>query len=537
MKKAFLLLCMFLFAWFSYAQEHAWVYFTDKSNVAVALANPNTILSQKAINRKLAHNIPIDIRDVPVNEAYITTIKNQPSIVVKAKSKWFNCVHVIGEQTDIAALENLGFVASIQYADNLLNSRSTGNAHVNSVYDKFDTQINFTYGNTQDQVQLVGTDVLHGNDYTGEGIVIAVLDAGFPNVNTLAGFQRLRDNNDLLGGYDFVLRSDDFNNPSLHYHGTYVLSDMAGFIQDEFVGTAPDAGYYLFRTEDATSETPVEESYWVEAAERADSLGVDMINSSLGYSTFDESKYNHSMLDMDGNTAFITKGANIAVEKGILVVTAAGNNGADPDFYIISAPADGNAFTIGAVTDAGNYATFSSIGPSADGRVKPDVMGMGQNAAAINQFDNITYANGTSLASPVICGSIASLWQADTTKSNLEIMQLVRESASLYSAPTSQMGYGIPNFATALAELLSNVTFNEESEIEVYPNPVVNTLRIKYGGADYYNITIYNTVGNIVFSKEHSSDYQIDFSNYASGVYLAEIKVGSIQTVFKLIKV
>lgn len=538
MKKHLLLFITVLVTFTAGAQEHAWVYFTGKPNATTSLANPLSILTQDALDRKAMHGVAVDFRDVPVDETYITTIKSQPGITVKAKSKWMNCVHVTGSETDIDALLNLAIVDSIFYADISMNSsRAAHTKKEVKTSDKLDINTDFTYGNSSNQITMLNVDDLHQNNYTGEGMVIAVLDAGFPNVSTLNGFQRMRDNNDLLGGYDFVLRSTNYNNPSLNSHGVMVLSDMAGFVQDMFVGTAPDASYYLFRTEDATTESPVEESYWVEAAERADSLGVDVINSSLGYSNgFYESRFDHTMDQMDGNTTFITKGANIAIQKGILVVCSAGNSGNDPDFNIISAPADGNVFTIGAVTSLGNYASFSSIGPSADGRVKPDVMAQGQLSAIINQSDQLTNGSGTSFSSPIMAGSIASFWQANPSKTNLEIMQLVRESASLYSAPTNQMGYGIPDFSVALTNLLAAKQFDLAGSVHIYPNPVNNMLNIQLGIAGEPDVIIYDTLGRIRLQKSQVTSGQVDVSALPAGLYLLTITSNGKSVSVKLLK-
>ena len=283
MKKKLLLITALLLQLQVFSQiEDAWVYFTDKENVTQALANPISILTQTAIDRKSVDGVPIDSRDVPVNETYISQIKAATGIVVLAKSKWFNAVHVRGTQTDIDTLLGLSFVDDIEYANRDLNQ----NRRPGPTLDKFqvdNSRVNFNYGNTLNQVEMLNLHLLHQQDFTGDGILIAVLDSGFPGVNTLPAFQRLRDAGDLLEGYDFVDRTSDIYAFSSSDHGTRVLSTMAAYEQDQFVGTAPDAGYYLFRTEDVFSENPVEESYWVEAAERADSLGVDIINTSLGY--------------------------------------------------------------------------------------------------------------------------------------------------------------------------------------------------------------------------------------------------------------
>ncbi|NNF85943.1 MAG: serine protease, partial [Winogradskyella sp.] len=238
------------------AQEDAWVYLTDKPNVTASINNPISILTQKAIDRKNRHGIFIDDRDVPVYEDYISQLKAQPGITVLAKSKWFNAIYVRGTQSNINALNSLSFVDYIQFADSNLNARNRSIA-IDHKFQIENQQTTFVYGNTQNQVEMIATEQLHLDDYTGEGITIAVMDSGFPDVNTIAAFSRLRTNGDLLDGYDFVDRTANIYAYAGSSHGTRVLSDMAGYIENQFVGTAPDASYYLFRTEDAASENPV----------------------------------------------------------------------------------------------------------------------------------------------------------------------------------------------------------------------------------------------------------------------------------------
>ncbi|WP_033956617.1 S8 family serine peptidase [Psychroserpens jangbogonensis] len=535
--KKLLLIGFMLFQYMSFAQEHAWVYLTDKENVATSIANPISILTQNAIERKATHSIPIDERDVPVNENYISQLKVQTGITVMAKSKWFNAVYVIGLETDnISVLADLDFVASIDFADKSLNSESRV-ALSNNKFEIEESLIDFEYGSALNQVEMIGVDHLHVSDYTGEGIVIAVLDAGFPNVNTMDAFQRLRDNDDLLGGYDFVDRNDDVFEFTGNEHGTRVLSDMAGFIQDEFVGTAPDASYYLFRTEDSAGEMPVEESYWVEAAERADSLGVHIINSSLGYRVFENENYSYTPSDMDGNTAFITKGANIANEKGILVVNSAGNSGGN-EWQIVGAPADASGvFSIGAVDFEGNYAPFSSQGNASQPTQKPDVVARGAAAAVVNSSNVIINNSGTSFSSPIMAGAIASLWQALPDATNEEIKQFVRMSASQFNTPDFFLGFGIPNFELAL-EIGLSLAEEEFVRFKVFPNPVSNILNIQIPtSAEPTNLKIYNVLGKLVLEKNIiQSETKLDLSLMASGVYMMSFESNKGSKTFKLIK-
>ncbi len=543
--KKLLLFFIFLYSFNALSQEHAWVYLSDKPDSATALANPISILTQKALDRKAAHNVSVDFRDVPVDESYISVIKSQPGITVLSKSKWFNALHVIGDPVDITALNSVTvngatIVSSIDFADDNFNSRQSQTQHQNK-HNLEANLTNFTYGSAVNQTTMIGVEALHQhiNNYTGSGMTVAVIDAGFPNVNTMNGFQRLRDNGGILGGYDFVDRNANVYAYTGSAHGTWVLSDMAGFIQDQFVGTAPDANYYLFRTENAPTETPLEESLWVEAAERADSLGVDVINSSLSYTTFDNPNYNYTPAEMDGNTAFITKGADIAFEKGILVVNSAGNYG-NASWQIIGAPADAaGVFAIGAVKSDGTYATFSSRGSSAQPTQKPDVVAQGQASYIISTSDAVVTSNGTSFSSPILAGGIVCLWQALPSFNNAQIMQLVRESASQYNTPDYYLGFGIPDFSLALAEGLSVTEFqNENVNLKVYPNPVKNQLTIQIPSQfDEVRVRFYDVLGKkVIDTKVTAINQNINTSAITKGVYLVKIEAEGLAVTKKVIK-
>lgn len=545
MKQIFFFL-VFLYTSCLIGQEHAWVYLADKPNSTSALSNPISILSQKALDRKAAHNVAIDFRDVPVDESYISLIKSQTGITVLAKSKWFNAVHVLGTPIAINGLSNLmvnqqSIVASIDFADSSLNTRVSNNQTIFKHTDKHIVEADltvFNYGNAANQIEMINGDALHLDNYTGTGMTVAVLDSGFPNVNTMSGFQRLRDNNNLLGGYDFVDRTADVYAHQGSSHGTWVLSDMAGFVQDEFVGTAPDASYYLFRTEKGATETPMEESLWVEAAERADSLGVDVINSSLGYTTFDNPNYDYTPAQMDGNTAFITKGANIAHEKGILVVNSAGNSG-NSSWQIVGAPADAaGVFSIGAVDSNGNAAFFTSKGSNAQPTQKPDVVAQGLSSYAIEINDNLRTISGTSFSAPILAGSIVCLWQAKPNLSNAQIMQFVRESASQFLTPDNILGHGIPDFDKALDNvLLSNSDFEKQSHT-VFPNPVLNTLNV-ISSQSYQNarVIIFDVLGKKVMETLLEKDKTtIDTRQLIKGLYLVKILSDDLTVYKKIIK-
>lgn len=525
MKKKLFLSIAFLTCLLVRAQtEDAWVYFKDKPNANSFLSMPLTMLSQRALDRRARFQIPLDFKDVPIESAYINQIKNNLDIIVKSKSKWLNAVYVSGTQNAIRALTNFNFVSQIDFADRSLNigAKSVTFQKANQQKDKLAFQSDFNYGISLNQLQMLQGDFLHQKNFTGKGINIAILDAGFPNVNSNQAFKRIMDNNQILWGYNFVDRNNNIY--SGHYHGTAVLSTMAGFIEGQLVGSAPDANYYLFITEDATKETPLEESLWVEAAEKADSLGVDIINSSLGYTTFDNSRYNYTYADMDGKTTFISRGAEIAFSRGIIVVNSVGNEGSD-SWHYLSAPADAkNVLSVGAVDAFGNIAKFSSFGPSFDGRVKPDVSAQGVGATIITASGNIGSGNGTSFSSPILAGVIASFWQAFPTLTNVEVVKYVKESAHLFLNPTPQEGYGIPNFQKIYNQLFNKL--NHPYQFIIYPNPTENSVSLVLPvGVKDAEIFLINDLGKIIIHKTISDvNPTIDISHIVIGYYFLQLK-------------
>jgi len=538
MKKILLLLLTVFFTQFTYSQEDALVFLADKEGVADALANPLTILTQEAIDRKQLQGTPIDERDVPLNETYKAEINNSTGITVFAKSKWMNAVYVRGSVSNINNLLNLEFVTEVEFADKNLNFRSSKR----ETPDKFEVEnknsrVEYNYGNAANQTEMLSVDFLHENDFTGEGMIIAFMDGGFPNVMNNPAFEDLRNEGRLLGTYDFVERQE--NADGTISHGSNTLSDAAAFLNGEFVGTAPQASYYLYVTEAGNEESPLEEALWVEALERADSLGVDVVNTSLGYQDFDDPDYDHSYEDLDGQTTIGARGANHAFDKGMIMVTSAGNDRGG--FNYVATPGDSpGTFTIGAVDSNGNLAGFSSIGPTVDGRVKPDVMAQGEFAAIVDQFGNVGFSNGTSFSSPIMAGSVASFWQARPQTSNADIMQIIRESASLYNNPSDEMGYGIPNFQDAYNSLIQ-LSIEEqmlESNFALYPNPVTTEVNISFPkNSSEATFTLYNVLGEQVKSARiNKNNNRVDVAYLSAGVYIATIQTGKQKTSFKLIK-
>jgi len=559
--------------------EDAWVYFTDKPNAATYFSNPSLMLSQRALNRRTSQNIALDLKDVPLYQNYITQIKNATGITIKAQSKWLNCVHVQGTQTNISALNSLGFVASIDFASSSITTRLSKPVLAKKNQNKFqesytdfnygsaanqitmmhgdflhqnnrlsepvlakknqnkfqESYTDFNYGSAANQITMMHGDFLHQNNYTGTGMQIAVIDAGFINVNTMGAFSSIRNNGQILGTYNFVDRISDVY--TRNYHGTMVLSTIAGFVQDQYVGTAPDASFYLFLTEDVSQEHPYEESLWVEAAERADSLGVDVLNTSLGYTVFDRAVYNHTYNEMDGNTTFITRGAEIAFSRGMLVVNSAGNEGSS-SWHYIGAPADGpSVLSIGAVDASGIIASFSSWGPNADEKTKPDVCAQGSGSAVINTNNVIQNANGTSFSGPILAGAATCFWQAFPDKTNVQIAHAIRQSSHLYANPNDHYGYGIPNFQTAFStlnriDLTSNI-------FSIFPNPINNsenlTIRIMEKQSNM-KLNITDMSGKLVRTYSLSTlENNLNLHSINKGIYILTFQSDSIKSSQKLI--
>lgn len=540
MKKMYYLLFLIVpLASFS-QDEEAWVYFTDKPNAQFYLDNPLEMLTQRALDRRTAQGIALNINDAPIEQTYIDQVAAYEGITVKAKSKWLNCVHVRGNVNSITTLSELSFVDTIVFADDALNTSGKLRTPkpLSPVNKTLDVTENFNYGNSQNQIEMLNGHLLHQANYTGAGKIIAVLDSGFTNVNSTTPFQRLFDNNLILGGYNYVSQNEDVY--SLHNHGTMTLSCMGGFVDGQLVGTAPDAQYYLFVTEDVADENPVEESYWVEAAEEADRLGADIISTSLGYYVYDNPNYSHVYTNMTGNEAFASKGANIAFSKGMIVVASAGNSGGNPEpFNHIGVPAEAtNVLAVGAVKFDETFATFSSIGPGYENRIKPEVMAKGQAATVANTSGAIQTASGTSFSCPIMAGMVASFWSAVPSLTNQQVVDFIKQSADRFNNPNDQFGYGIPDFQSALQSALLSVDEVEIENYQVFPNPTTSTITMVSPATFVGNsIKMYNSLGQLVLTNSIENPVQtISLDGLNSGVYLYTISTSNKVYQGKIIK-
>jgi hypothetical protein len=427
------------------------VYFKSKGrNNPFSINQPEKFLSARSLERKHKMKIPITKEDLPINPFYISEIQSKiPESKIVNKSRWFNYIVLeTKDSTSISKLNRSKFIKKIIPIYSGKTPKSTQLREYSPSKTGGDlAKINvesLKYSKNEFQNNSLKINELHKLGHLGNGVHVAVFDGGFSNVDKIEAFHHLRKDKRILGVWDFVANEEEVYGDG--DHGTMVLACMAGYVENEFIGTAPLASYWLLKTEDGATETLVEEYNWISAAEFSDSAGVDIINSSLGYTSFDKGKGSHSYADMDGKTTVISKGANKAVEKGMIVVNSAGNSGNDTWRYI-GAPADAEkVFSIGATTQDNSKAKFSSFGPTSNGKIKPNVCALGYNATVIGSSGKITSSSGTSFSSPIMCGAIASLiGQYRFLKPEL-IMRTIESTAHNFNSPNYAIGYGIPDF-------------------------------------------------------------------------------------------
>lgn len=527
-----------------------WIQFTDKQNSPFSIDRPEQFLSYRAIDRRIKYQIPVTEEDFPVNPDYRLTIE-QLHVRILHCSKWFNGLSI--ETTDMELLDkirSLPFVREIKtvkslglrYDPNKLEEAQEWAGHLKS---SGTDSTWYDYGYGARQIGMLNGHIIHNQGYHGQGMIIAVLDGGFTDVDINPAFDSLWANNQILDHWDFVKGTPlSFNE---HNHGGQVLSLMAANLPGMMVGTAPKASYFLFRTEDGSSEYRIEEDNWVAAAEYADSAGADLINSSLGYTLFDDESMDYSYADMDGNTTRITQAADLAASKGLLVVTSASNEGSSPWHYI-GAPADGDSvLSVGAVNASGLYAPFSSTGPTYDGRIKPNICAQGAQTSVVGSNGAVFNGNGTSYSSPIICGLAACLWQSNKMLNNMDIIELLQESASQSTHPDSLLGYGIPDFSKAFfgAQGIDTSAASGENLIRCFPNPFSNYLHIDYYAPNpqAFDLQIQDLFGRTVYRRAYHPGFVnlqrlrlSDLSNLSPGAYLLTISSPSSSFSYRIIK-
>lgn len=530
MKNIIIILFLLIFSSVGAQTELVFIYFKDKPNKAAFYSNPTSELSQKSLDRRARMGIGLNDQDAPLENSYIKNVRDL-GFTVKDYSKWLNGVAVNATPAEITLLKSQNYVHSVEsfikhpLAQNLTAKKVNKYEEFNRMAGKTD----FNYGVGLAQINQINLRPLHVSGFTGRGISIAVIDTGFPQVNTGSVYARIRNNNQIKGGYNFVKKDEVIYSTALNNHGSYVLGVMAAYVENQFVGSAPDADYYLYVTEDVINEIPEEQLYWIEAAEEADRKGVDLITTSLGYYEFDDPRYNLRYADMDGKTSFIARAAQIATEKGIFIVTAAGNEGQKAWHYIITPGDNEKVFTVGAVTENGASSNFSSFGPNASGLVKPDASARG--TATYMGYDNsVVSSSGTSFATPLAAGGIACLMQALPKKNVTDLSNGLRENASLYPNSTPQMGYGILNFSKTLQEL---APAGSAHNLLIFPNPADRYFTIKTE-EKLISVELYDVLGRIIQNINTEKTYDIE--KLSSGIYFIKIITDQNTYVEKLIK-
>jgi serine protease AprX len=531
------------------------IQFSNKGGTPYTLNNPSGYLSSKAIARRTRYNIQTDSTDLPAPPRFFDSLRAAGSVIVQSYSKWLNQALII--TTDAAALtkiSQLSFVKSsapianraqiISVPEDKFGSEMASITQQSAVSNNVQSDV-INYGSAYAQIHIHEGEFLHNQGFMGQGVTIAMLDGGFYHYDVLTAFDSLRNNNLILGTYDFVKNETSVSED--HPHGMYCLSILAANRPGQLVGTAPKASYYLFRTEDVATEYPIEEHNWVVAAERADSLGVDIISSSLGYTTFDNPVFNHTYADMNGHTTMITNGADMAMKKGMIVCNSAGNSGTSTWKYI-AAPADGDSvFAIGAVNASGVPASFSSYGPSSDGRIKPNVASVGWGTYFIQGNDAVAQGSGTSFSNPNLAGLIACLWQAFPEFTNMQILDAVQRSSSRYSSPDDRVGYGIPNMPKAFDILVQKKKEKllANDWIKVFPNPFSTSINIFLKANNTGKITMQvtdmagRTISTSNLDVQQGQFYSITESNLGrlpSGVYNLRVIDGNEKRTIRLVK-
>jgi serine protease AprX len=506
------------------AENSYWFYFTDKDNNGYSVHEPEEFLSIRSIDRRAWQSLFINETDLPVTQSYLDSL-SKLNLEIKHVSKWLNGVLVISSDTElIDTLTNISFVSTDKW-EHTFDETNYPEPSADRFEPALETPPSYAYGYSKKQVSQVGTEILHQAGYTGAGVYVAVIDMGFTNMPIMKAFKKTYERDLLLAERNFVDRSvDAYEN---HHHGTHVASIIAANWTDTLIGTAPDATLILAVTENGASETKIEEFAWIEAIEWADSLGVDIINTSLSYSQFDDPLTNYSYEDMNGYTAFSSRVASWSAHKGLLNVVSAGNAGNNAWHYI-AAPADAsNTISVGAVDSMGNIASFSSRGPTYDHRIKPEIVARGVLNAVSTVYDLVAFVNGTSYSSPIISGSAACLWQAFPSLPASKLMRVIFESSDLRWTPDIIYGYGTPNFGRALQLVSAAPTSLLSQDLKAYPNPFHEVLYIELPIEDCgeYQITIYDLQGRTVHSSQESIPVQIELArDTPSGIYIIELK-------------
>lgn len=511
------------------------VFFTDKDGSPYTIDEPDAFLSVKAIERRSKHNVGITEADLPVSPPYLQQLADIGADVFFA-TKWMNGVLVQCTSSLLPEIEQLPFVKAVELV-------APGSSLMTSGRIRKSGRSKSKAGATDTQLAMIGVDRMHEDGFKGDGVTIAVLDAGFSGVNVTEPFQHLFNAQKINVSLskDFVYNSGSvfqYDN-----HGTEVFSVIAGLVPGSFMGGAPEATFLLYVTEEVPTEYRVEEYNWLFAAEKADSAGADIIHSSLGYHDFDGTEFDYLKSQMDGQTAVVTRAAEFAADRGIVVVVSAGNEG-NTSWQTVTPPADGeDVIAVASVDAEAQRANSSSTGPTADNRIKPDVAALGVLTSVINESGELDRARGTSLATPLVTSLIAGILQRYPDLTADEVRFAIRQTASQAANPDRFIGYGIPSYARVVEFLEKTL---KGDEFTVYPNPVTGDsvlIRPLYPGSNAQcKVELIGNNGQVLETKEFSFSHEETIYHYnvkalAAGLYFLRIHSGDKTLVYRFVKV
>ncbi|WP_207632563.1 S8 family serine peptidase [Foetidibacter luteolus] len=521
MKKLILTVILVWCVTVTFSQYDKWIVrFTDKHNSSFDVSSPSAYLSEKAIARRGKHNIPIDSSDLPVNTAYVTGLAAIANVKVLSTSRWLN--QALIECSDEASLQQIKQLPFVQSAQDIGNRKAGNKKKPEPTYPLRKTQKQtgandfYSYSNSYAQVHIHEGEFLHNKGFRGQDVTIAMLDAGFNSYKSIGAFDSMLMKGHMLGEKDFVAFDNSVNEDD--FHGMFCLSTIAANWPGQMVGTAPEAFFWLLRSERSGSEYPIEEHNWVVAAEFADSAGADMISSSLGYYTFDDSRFDHSYADIYKNSTMVSQGAAWACRKGMIVMNSAGNEGNGSWKYIIF-PADADSVcAVGAVNSSGQIASFSSYGYP--GKVKPNVVSVGAGTVIAGPQGPVT-GSGTSFSNPNLAGLVACLWQAFPQYNNMDILDAVYRSADKHNKPDNRFGYGIPNMKTAYRLLKHRQNTEQYGEDWFWVTPAVfsTTIDVRFTGRvdSTATVELLNPQGTVLatlhFATEKEDVYDSSFNS------------------------
>ncbi len=544
-------LCLIVIADTVNAAQYAYQVNFKNKNGTQPFSDSLTFLTTRSMARRASQRISLDSTDLPVVKAYVDSVLHVTGGKIHCTSKWLNlCVILLSDSSQIHNAEALAFVGSTKLVAVYSGILHKGPADESAEPVVLPTASRTTsgsayYSQTWNQTLMVNGDYLHDIGFKGTGKLIAVLDAGYAGADTHPGFDSLRTSGRIVDGHNFTLASSSIY--GYDSHGTEILSTMAGYVPNTYVGSAPLASYALYISEDDNSEQPIELLNMLAASERADSIGADIISSSLGYNTFDNTAYNFVYAsDLDGKTTIAAKAANMATQKGMLFVASAGNEGDNSWMHILTPGDADSALTVGNVNLSGVNASASGYGPNAAGQVKPDVCTLGEPGAVFNSTGGYIADNGTSISTPEIAGWAACLWQAVPGATPAMLKNAIRRCASRYTSPGTQIGYGIPNFKCTVIDLdVIDTPLPQSTELDVLiPNPVVENINIiitlHTAQEVYFRLTdltgkeVLQFSATLISGKNAPITYNV--ANLPGGIYILKAATATHQQVLKVVK-